>query len=134
MFYGLFDINARKYVCFYTTVDEAYAGLFALPHENREAEIHELQFGQPISHAKIIQTAVPSVNMENVFKFYSMCQYLNSEQREFLKELKSNSRCTYANISLVEGPWIEIFKLIAEKPLFTENAVSFNRLHIPDIL
>lgn len=134
MIFGLFDAQKKEYLYFYETLKTARSVAATLVMHVADLEIRRLEFGQPFKNAACVEKVSCSVNAGNIFTFAVLYNQLNEEQKNFLREIKNNPRCTYANTSLVPGPWNEVFRLLAEKPLFTENAVSFTKICIPDFV
>lgn len=134
MFFGIYDCEKNDYLYFYETIATARAAANSLIMHVSELEIRSIAYGQPFKNAKIVEKISCTVNAGNIFTFATLYNELNKEQKDFLREIKNNPKCTYANISLVPGPWEKVFLLLAEKPLFTENAVSFHKIFIPDFV
>lgn len=122
---------AQEYLYFFTTLKDAQASALMLTPHVPELEIRGIYDGQPLARAFCVQKMHETVNVGNILKFHALYEQLDTEQREFLKDIQKNAKCQYVNFSLIDGPWKQMFELLAENPVFTEGRVTFRKIQIP---
>ncbi len=125
MIFGLYDVICEKPFCFYENLEEAQRAAIELFRGDIEI--------RRFSDFKVVNMG-PTVNIENQMKFQEVCRYLNEEQRRFLREIRSNPKCQYANTMCVKGPWREVFQLLAENPVFYGYTVTFDSIQVPEFV